>query len=83
MVVDRHGTLFQGIEMYLYQFEDGTICQCDTPPTDEDNETIADGILQVIRFVDGQFFDMDEHGQLTPIGTAKLCGKKSRQFHIA
>lgn len=67
--------------MYLYQFDDGTIGQSDTPPTDEDNETIADGILQVIRFVDGQFVDMDEHGRLTPIVSAKLCGKKTRQCH--
>ena len=33
--------------MYLYIFEDGTTAQSTLAPTDYDNDTIDDGILQV------------------------------------
>jgi len=43
--------------MYLYIFEDGTLCQHAEPPTDEDTIYIEDGILEVIEST-GEFVDV-------------------------
>lgn len=46
--------------MYLYIFEDGKVFQYEKPPTKADKESISDGLLQVIKFETGRFWDLTE-----------------------
>lgn len=66
--------------MYLYQFESGEVQQHDVAPTAADVAAIADGIMRVITFRDGQFFDIDTDGE-APVPKCSLWSDKDSAFH--
>lgn len=48
--------------MYLYIFEDNTLKQQETEPTQEDLQCIEDGILTIISCENGIFFNIEPDG---------------------
>jgi len=62
---------------YLYIFEDGEAYQSEDKPTEEDYKSIENGILQVLKYKDGYFYDMYESGRVALI---PFC-KSDSTFH--
>lgn len=42
--------------MYLYIFEDGSMTQTSSRPTDEDQDAIDNGYLEILYFKEGKFY---------------------------
>lgn len=53
--------------MFLQIFEDFSLSQTTTPPTPDDLQNINDGILTVIKFENGRFYECDGAGDWTAL----------------
>ena len=59
--------------MYLYIFEDGTVCQSRYAPAKDDLVCIGDGVLQVICLGDGlRYYEVQPDGSLVLVPSATL-----------
>ena len=66
--------------MYLYSFEDGTIQQSKTKPTNVDLQCMADGILQVFGTT-GTLFELNDQGKAEEIQHCEIVGKVGQSYH--
>ena len=53
--------------MFLYIFEDGEVAKSSVPPLHVDMQSIADGLLQVIEFRDGDLKEWDGDGKIIDV----------------
>lgn len=59
--------------MYLYIFEDGDMCQSESPPTHDDLEMVDCGHLDIAQLkLDGGFHKILADGSLQPVPQAQI-----------
>lgn len=59
--------------MYLYIFEDGSMCQAESPPTRDDLAMVSDGYLNIAQLkLDGGFHQILADSSLQPVPQAQI-----------
>lgn len=68
--------------MYIYVFEDGTVQQHKSQPTQSDKDAIADGLLQVLRCSGNGVKNVDSDGTLEDLQSCKVESVDCGEWHV-